>query len=85
MLKIKDDVDLKELERFGFRYITCHDGEELLFKSKYKEKDVIEVKVNIKTRIIELAPLHDLFNTQEDTLYDLISTGLAEKVKESQN
>jgi hypothetical protein len=82
MLKIKDDLDLKELERFGFRYIICYNGEELLFKSKYKEKDVIEVKVDIKTRIIELAPFHDLFNTQEDTLYDLISAGLVEKVSD---
>lgn len=80
MLKIKEDVELEKLKDFGFRDVICSDGEELLFKSKYKEKDVIEVNVNIKTRIIELAPLHDLFNTQEDTLYDLIQAGLVEKL-----
>lgn len=81
MLKINDKVDLKELEKFGFRNVKCGDGEEILYKSKKGEKDVIEIEVDLKTREIKLSQLHDLFYTQEDTLYDLIKSEIVEKIK----
>ena len=82
MLKIKDDVDLKELEKFGFREVTCGNGEKVLYKPKKGERDVIEIEINQETRVIELSQLHDLFYTHEDTLYDLITSNLVEKVGE---
>lgn len=77
MLKIKDNVDLKELEKFGFKY---RDG--LLWKSKKGEWNVIELKIDLDNRTIVIAPFHDQFNTIEDTLYDLIKADLIEKVED---
>lgn len=51
MLKIKDNVDLKELEKFGFKY---RDG--LLWKSKKGEWNVIELKIDLDNRTIVIAP-----------------------------
>ena len=80
MLKIKDDADLKELEKFGFIERTLGDSNKILYKPKKTERDVIEIEVNIETRELELSQVHDLFHTHEDTLYDLIQAGLIEKV-----
>ena len=80
MLKIKDNVDFKELENYGFKNIKLGDGEKICYKPKKTEKDVIEIEINIKTKEIILSQLHDLFHTHEDTLYDLIQAGLVEKV-----
>lgn len=41
MLKIKDDVDLKELERFGFKDLGS-----IFYKPKKGEWSVIEIKIN---------------------------------------
>lgn len=83
MLKIKDDVDLKKLEKFGFRNVILGSGEEILYKPKKGEKDVIEIEINKENRSIELSQLHDLFYTHEDTLYDLIKANLVEKVSDT--
>ena len=82
MLKIKDNVDLKELEKFGFKYI-----EDLLtkkpyyFKKKYLENandDRICYHIEVNTRKIIISRLDgDLDNT----LYDLIKADLIEKVE----
>ena len=95
MLKIKDNVDLKELEKYGFiqnKFIK----ETYYTKEKYKADDEneyfndfdIEIIVNpygknCKNEIV------GCFNANEDaidepfnfdTLYDLIKDGLVEKV-----
>lgn len=75
MLKIKDNVDLKELEKFGFRY-----HKDLVYKSKKSEWSVVEVGIDPSTKIINIAAIPDLFHTVEDTLYDLITAGLVEKL-----
>lgn len=82
MLKIKDNVDLKELEnkKYGFRKVKLGNEDEILYKSKKGEKDVIEIEVDLNTRNIKLSQMHDYFNTQEDTLYDLIQANMVEKV-----
>lgn len=82
MLKIKDNVDLKELEKFGFKYI-----EDLLTKAPYYFKktylkndddDRICYHVEVNTRKIIISRLDgDLDNT----LYDLIKADLVEKVE----
>jgi len=76
MLKIKDDIDLKELEKYGFKY-----HKDLIYKPKYKEWSVIEVSVDPNTKIIKIAGINDLFHTVEDTLFDLIKADLVEKIK----
>lgn len=70
MLKIKDEVDLKELEKFGFEKIVSDIGleyyvyEELLI-TKDKEFSIFKIR--------KLAL---------EKFYDLIQAGLVEKVGE---
>lgn len=87
MLKIKDDVDLKELEKFGFtRY---YDEDLQIFTEYEKEIDDIEVTIDIN-RIIYIWGEDDkcIGNGQLcideglTPIYDLIKADLVEKVKE---
>jgi len=80
MLKIKDNVDLKELKKLGFKY-----HKDLVYKPKYKEWSAVEVSVDPNTRIIKIAGVSDLYHTVEDTLYDLIQAGLVEKEVNNEN
>lgn len=85
MLKIKDNVDLKELEKFGFEYQ----------KNKYQENNKyiykipvnilmqslpykIVLSVNIFTRELKISANWKAY----DLLYDLIEKGLVEKVSD---
>lgn len=73
-LKIKDDVDLKELENFGLEK-ECHsfNGE---FKELYAYGEMI---IFVDTREVHS------FRMRRDTvikLFDLIQAGLVEKVEE---
>lgn len=91
MLKIKDDVDLKELEKFGFHYRELdetlpEDTEPFIIKQyttygrgKY---DIYPLYIDINTRIID-----DQYVTPEyaeivpaDLIYDLIKANLVQKV-----
>lgn len=72
MLKIKDEVDLKELEKFGFNrewnYKTkLYDG--ILYCKSFKIH---------KNRTIQ--PLNGSNYDRFDKIYDLIQAGLVEKV-----
>lgn len=78
MLKIKDDVDLKELDKFGFTDIAYLDGK------------VAELS-NGDTFIEIYDSIYDKWNTRKifvigsaylDTVYDLIQAGLVEKIPE---
>lgn len=78
MLKIKDNVDLKELEKFGFEY-----KEYSLYSSNYKFYDftpnnsISVIQIEITSRLIYLND-----NNRYDGLskiYDLIQAGLVEK------
>lgn len=73
MLKIKDNVDLKELEKYGFIKPTY-----------YKNYICGELEINEWRRLLYCVEtdtlsveIYDL-----DTLYDLIKDGLVEKVSE---
>ena len=81
MLKIKDNVDLKELDKFGFEY-----KEYSLESSNYKFYDftpnnsISVIQIEIISRLIYLND-----NNKYDGLskiYDLIQAGLVEKVKD---
>ena len=77
MLKIKDDVDLKELEKFGFVY---HDDKESCYYGCCENNDgfrhyFINNAKFISVYVITKKSLFDM-----DILYDLIQAGLVEKV-----
>ena len=78
MLKIKDNVDLKELEKYGFNNKYYVDeyvySKELIIGTHYKE----EIVVWVKDREIQVANSIRILNT----LYDLIKDGIVEKVEE---
>ena len=89
MLKIKDNVDLKELEKYGIRK-----GYQLkMFLGKDDERE--ELSIHPEMRIINIG--RDLWwdknyyygfvkmdsnKSGEDILYDLIKDGLVEKVQD---
>lgn len=79
MLKIKDDVDLKELENYGFEYHRLVYVKEIV----RGEEDILETKnIYVTENDREISIKNGLFNIDEelDTLYDLIKDGLVEKI-----
>ena len=74
MLKIKDNVDLKELEKYGF---VCVDREDLWYYFNQENG----MKVNYGDGELDYY-LCELTNDFVYTLYDLIKDGLVEKVEE---
>lgn len=93
MLKIKDEVDLKELENFGFHRMYDYYVDNMI---NLKLAQVVGTyRINCETRYIELFfKEDDLFNKLEDgwyacvlpsEIYDLIKAGLVEeKTEESE-
>ena len=82
MLKIKDNVDLKELKKFGF----VETKDEYIYRN---DETWESVKVQIKNRYIyyELEEFGFYGAIIEDFLYklfDLIQAGLVEKVVENE-
>ena len=76
MLKIKDNVDLKELEKFGFKKKTYLDSKCLVLESTINEVH------NYQDILFELPSRRLGFcNWGYDILYDLIQAGLVEKVE----
>lgn len=82
MLKIKDDVDLEELEKFGFKY---KENKKLMYNSFFEWNEMLKIK-GIKEQIYIKK-----FDNREITvcstcgialekLYDLIQADLVEKV-----
>ena len=77
MLKIKDNVDLKELEKFGFKKIRFNE-----FRNYYnKEENDIDYFIWEDTRIIEINS-NNYDRELDNLLYDLIKADLVEKVGE---
>ena len=79
MLKIKDDVDLKELEKFGFEE---NEYDYFYFQNPENYKE-IRININIETRNVktDLDPFADGYIIH-DKIYDLIKADLVEKVNE---
>ena len=75
MWKIRDDVDLKELEKFGFRYIKNSNYPNLSNEEYYYDYvGTIAIYENTRTIIVR----HTGTETM-NTLYDLIQSNLVEK------
>lgn len=85
MLKIKDDVDLKELKKFEF-YKSGGVYQIDLQTDWYREAPlgfiVSCIYIQEDNRIIRFSAHEKNETTKIDTLYDLIQAGLVEKVKE---
>lgn len=77
MLKIKDSVDLKELEKYEFkRNSNFPDGWAMV--KTYKEGNYYQEDIYVwNDRIIQVNAIDIL-----DTLYDLIKADMVEKVEE---
>lgn len=78
MLKIKDNADLKELEKYGFK--KYEDGEYSSYHQTEKENAEIIIE---KDRYIAINPYGEndiIRNSLLDILYGLIKADLVEKV-----
>ena len=75
MLKIKDDVDLKELENFGFTYTQGEDYHKDNFNMYLSLGDNRELNINCDDSYFDT----DIRECIE-WLYDLIKADLVEKV-----
>lgn len=93
MLKLKDDIDLKELEKFGFKIA----GESFIYISKIiadycariticKGEDGVfidrQILLDYYPISISAERLDKAISEYEYTLFDLIQAGLVEKVEE---
>ena len=83
MLKIKDDVDLKELEKFGFEYDGDNDWYFYYGFTGTNDQSEIRHYVYISNRIISTGfdVYVDPFQIH-NKIYDLIKADLVEKVEE---
>lgn len=93
MLKIKDNVDLKKLEKFGFKAKYDEDTGKVNAYQKKLEKDIggLLISITETKSLIKIFRAPNEKNTEwrinhyndyfdVDTLYDLIQAGLVEKV-----
>lgn len=81
MLKIKDNIDLKELEKYGFKL----SNDKTICEYGYDKYDVT-IYFSTKNRILKSdVPFYsDLEDSDShlEVLYDLIKDGLVEKVED---
>lgn len=76
MLKIKDNVDLKELEKFGFVEDGVYSWK---YQHRYYEVNVLKLKHPYGTGRIFIYLYEDYANVPS-VIFDLIQAGLVEKV-----
>lgn len=83
MLKIKDNVDLKELEKLEFKKAKSTGGDIYYYQITWNYGLYVEVTVNVD-RTISLDVNYEDFSSEDiDIFYDLIQAGLVEKVAET--
>ena len=85
MPKIKDEIDLKELEKFGYEYEE-EDNEE--WYGKYLDDYEHKIFIDIKDRMIKQGKFILIFGFEEvdldeNNIQDLIQAGYVEKVQEN--
>ena len=89
MLKIKDNVDLKELEKFGFKYqfgrylINADDKERnkrLFGICKHKDFIFLTCYDDNNELTLDFQDMKDYYGVNLDVIYDLIKADLVEKV-----
>ena len=95
MLKIKDNVDLKELEKYGFKSKYDEDTGKIAYIEKtcgrhgwyggtlnkifFRKKKFKFRKIDLNVMDLQVDDVY-YFEDIYDTLYDLIKDGLVEKV-----
>ena len=85
MLKIKDNVDLKELEKYGFEMTPkCFEPAVNIFEDSMKASIKIRITNDRIVYCVDDENFYNLGNINVfkmyDTLYDLIKDGIVEKV-----
>lgn len=78
MLKIKDKIDLKELEKFGF----TKSANDYIFGDKCEECLYVESDRNIGIYFLSQYADGDVSDEILETLFNLIQSGLIEKVQQ---
>ena len=80
MLKIRDNVDLKELEKFGFNINKHYD---LFTRYEYKPDSSTCLYID-EARVMSIFPTYydKLSPKIMDKIFDLIQAGLVEKVED---
>ena len=84
MLKIREDVDLKELEKYGFEYNKFYMGytKTICHGRRGQQFDLIVDDDRILSGYAEGADGSGEEGIIDDTIYDLIKADLVEKVDE---
>ena len=87
MLKIKDNIDLKELEKFGFKEYPFYYFTDVNKGIYYEDEDIA---INKKNRQVYMKIDDEVYEMNLgiksfDYLYDLIKADLVEKVGEIDN
>ena len=82
MLKIKDNVDLRELEKFGFEYLKKVENPQKKY-CYFISANVGQNGIMIyDDRIVRNVGADCILRETNDTLYDLIKADLVEKVSD---
>lgn len=82
MLKIKDTVDLKKLEKFGFEKVENCYG---LIEMRKKENDYVTICIEPSRNIylmIDRIGMSFAIDYEIEVIFDFIQAGLVEKVDE---
>ena len=86
MLKIKDSVELKELEKFGFKYTEDKSSKGDFSYCETLIGDNVILGVSEPGRVIysniTITETTYIFSNGLDIIFDLIQAGLVDKVKE---
>ena len=86
MLKIRENVDLKELEKFGFEYVVQNYQEMWAIVKKYDTQKRRHSKSQLtlfSVKKLDRVITHATFNGADELLFNLITAGLVEKVVEN--
>lgn len=85
MLKIKDNIELKELEKYGFKGESFQNG--FIYRNCYVYHNDLQqsvIFIDLKLRVIEMG--FDFSKTDDgiDVIFDLIKAGLVEKAVDNE-
>lgn len=78
MLKIKDDIELKQLEKYGFKSVNYINQRTHKFVTIMADKEINAITIG-EDRVLHYNQM-SVHNELPDVIYDLIKDGLVEKV-----
>ena len=81
MLRIKKEINLKELEKFGFKKVKITNGFTYYYPIAWNYGLYVELTVNIDKTISLDVNYEDFYTENIDILFDLIQAGYVEKVE----